>query len=271
MEQRFSNRKIDMIFETHAHYEGEEFDSDRIELLSSLKDENIYKVIDVGSSIETSRQAVELARQYDYMYAAVGVHPDSVAEMTEQDIDELRKMSSDSKVVAIGEIGPDYYYDYTDEEKEKQLYWYKRQLDLALELNLPVIIHSRDAAKDTFDIMKEYSGRGLQGVMHCYGYSAEQAKQYVKMGYYLGIGGALTFKNAVKKVEVVREIPLEFIVLETDCPYMAPVPVRGTRNYSGNLKYVVEKIAEIKGISTEEVERITYDNAMKLFRIKEDN
>ena len=270
MEQRFSNRKLVMIFETHAHYEGEEFDSDRIELLSSLKKENIYKIIDVGSSIETSRKAIELAKQYDYIYAAVGVHPDSVGEMVVSDIDELRRMTCEKKVVAIGEIGPDYYYDYTDEDKEKQIYWYKKQLDLALEVDLPVIIHSRDAAKDTFDIMSEYSKRGLQGVLHCYGYSAEQAKQYVKMGYYIGIGGALTFKNAVKKVEVVREIPLEYIVLETDCPYMAPVPVRGTRNYSGNLKYVVEKIAEIKGISTDEVEKITYDNAMRLFRINED-
>jgi len=259
-----------MIFETHAHYEGEEFDSDRVELLSALNKNGINKIIDVGSSIETSKAACELAKEYPFVYAAVGVHPDSVADMTEDDIEILRELSKDKKVIAIGEIGPDYYYDYTEEYKEKQLYWYKRQLDLAIELDLPVIIHSREAAKDTFDIMSEYSKKGLKGVLHCYGYSAEQAKQYVKMGYYIGIGGALTFKNAKKKVEVVEEIPLESILLETDCPYMAPVPVRGTRNHSGNLKYVVEKIAEIKGIDTEEVERVTFDNAMKLFRKIED-
>ncbi len=256
-----------MIFETHAHYDGEEFDSDRVELLLALQKEGVDKIINVGASIEGSIRSVELAEQYPFIYASVGVHPDDVATMTEDDIETLRKLSANEKVIAIGEIGPDYYYDYSDEEKAKQLYWYRRQLDLALEVDLPVIIHSRDAAKDTFEIMLEYADKGLKGVLHCYGYSAEQAKQYVKMGYYIGIGGALTFKNAVKKVEVVRDIPLTSILLETDAPYMAPVPVRGTRNQSANLKYVAEKIAEIKGITPEEVERVTYDNAMKLFNL----
>ena len=256
-----------MIFETHAHYDGEEFDSDRVELLLALQKEGVDKIINVGASIEGSIRSVELAEQYPFIYASVGVHPDDVATMTEDDIETLRKLSANEKVIAIGEIGPDYYYDYSDEEKAKQLYWYRRQLDLALEVDLPVIIHSRDAAKDTFEIMSEYADKGLKGVLHCYGYSAEQAKQYVKMGYYIGIGGALTFKNAVKKVEVVREIPLTSILLETDAPYMAPVPVRGTINQSANLKYVAEKIAEIKGITPEEVERVTYDNAMKLFNL----
>ncbi len=256
-----------MIFETHAHYEGEEFDSDRVELLSALNKKGIGKIVDVGSSMDTSRQVVELIKDYPFMYGAIGVHPDTTPEMTEEDLKELKELSKADKIVAIGEIGIDYHYTKEKDVIEKQIYWFKRQLDLALLLDLPVIVHSRDAAKDTFDILSEYHKKGLRAVLHCYSYSADQAKEYVKMGYYIGLGGAITFKNASKKREVVESIPLSSMLTETDCPYMAPVPVRGTRNHSGNLIYVVDKIAKLKGITKEEVEDITYNNSMKFYNL----
>lgn len=258
-------RSDNMIFETHAHYEGEEFDADRHELLPALFKQGIGLIIDVGSSMETTRKAWELSKKYDRIFFAAGVHPDSVSELNDEKIKEIREISRDRKCLAIGEIGPDFHYIDDNNEKELQLYWFRRQLDLALKEDLPVIIHSRDAAAVTFDIMKEYSKKGLRGVMHCYSYSLDQAREYVKMGYYLGFGGAVTFKNAVKKREIIEKISLDSIVLETDCPYMAPVPVRGSRNDSGNLKYVIEKISEIKGVSEKEVEERTWDNAMELF------
>jgi len=258
-------RSDKMIFETHAHYEGQEFDADRHELLPALFKEGIGLIIDVGSSMETTEKAFLLSKKYKRLFFAAGVHPDSVSELDDEKIEKLRDIARDRKCLAIGEIGPDFHYIDDDKLKELQLYWFRRQLDLALEEDLPVIIHSRDAAGVTLDIMKEYSKKGLRGVMHCYSYSLDQAKEYVKMGYFLGFGGAVTFKNATKKREIVKEIPMNSIVLETDCPYMAPVPVRGSRNDSSNLKYVIEKISEIKGISEKEIEERTWENAMELF------
>ena len=253
------------IFETHAHYEDVKFDSDREELLASLPKQNIEYVINVGSNLETTNKSIELAKQYDYIYAAIGVHPSDVEELDESSYDVLEKAAKFEKTVAIGEIGLDYYWDKELGVQEKQREWFKRQMLLAKEHNLPVIIHSRDAAEDTMRVMKEVKAEEIPGVIHCYSYSVEMAKEFIKMGYYIGIGGVVTFKNAKKLKEVAAEIPLERILLETDCPYMAPEPHRGERNSSLYIPYVVEKLAEIRNISKEEIISTTNQNARKLF------
>ena len=253
------------IFETHAHYEDVKFDSDREELLASLPKQNIEYVINVGSNLETTKRSIELAKQYDYIFAAVGVHPSDVEELDESSYDVLEKAAKFEKTVAIGEIGLDYYWDKELGVQEKQREWFKRQMLLAKEHNLPVIIHSRDAAEDTMRVMKEVKAEEIPGVIHCYSYSVEMAKEFIKMGYYIGIGGVVTFKNAKKLKEVAAEIPLERILLETDCPYMAPEPHRGERNSSLYIPYVVEKLAEIRNISKEEIISTTNQNARKLF------
>ena len=253
------------IFETHAHYEDVKFDSDREALLASLPKQNIEYVINVGSNLETTKRSIELAKQYDYIFAAVGVHPSDVEELDESSYDVLEKAAKFEKTVAIGEIGLDYYWDKEPAVQAKQREWFKRQMLLAKQHNLPVIIHSRDAAEDTMRVMKEIKAEEIPGVIHCYSYSVEMAKEFIKMGYYIGIGGVVTFKNAKKLKEVAAEIPLERILLETDCPYMAPEPHRGERNSSLYLPYVVEKLAEIRNISKEEIISTTNQNARKLF------
>lgn len=252
-----------MIFESHAHFDDDAFDEDRDSLLKSLKESGIEYVVNVGASMESTERTHELAKKYPFIYAAVGVHPTDSLPLTEKDMERLKELAADEKTVAIGEIGLDYYWDEPDREIQKK--WFRRQIELAREVDLPIIIHSRDAAKDTLDILHEMSEGEYRGVMHCFSYSSEIAKEVIKMGFYIGVGGVCTYKNAKKLVEVVEEIPLERILLETDCPYLTPVPFRGKRNSSLYLPYVVEKIAEIKGITTEEVERVTYENGMKLF------
>lgn len=254
-----------MIFETHAHYDDEKFVSDRDTLLQSLPQRGIARVVNVGASVETTRNSIALAEQYDFVYAAVGVHPSDIDDLNEESMSWLFEQTKAAKTVAVGEIGLDYYWDKEPEVQEKQRYWFKRQMELARESRLPVIIHSRDAAADTMQIMKEVHAEEIPGVIHCYSYSPELAQEFVKMGYYIGVGGVVTFKNAKKLKETVEAIPLERILLETDCPYMAPEPHRGKRNDSSYIPYIVEKIAELKGITTEEVERVTWDNAMRLF------
>lgn len=263
MVQRFANME-NMIFDSHAHYDDEAFDKDRDELISSLWENGIRKVVNVGADMATTKASVALADKYDYVYAAVGVHPSDTGDMKEQDIGRLREYTTLEKVVAVGEIGLDYHYPEPDRAIQKK--WFVRQLDLAVETGLSVIIHSREASADTFDILKQYEGR-VTGVIHCYSYSPEMAKEYLKMGYYIGIGGVLTFKNARKLRETAIETPLERILVETDCPYLSPEPNRGKRNSSLNLKYVVAELARLKGISEEEVMRVTYDNAMKMYGI----
>lgn len=255
-----------MIFETHAHYDDKKFDKDRKKLIESMPSKGIGRIINVGSSIETTKTTIEIAKEYDYVYVAVGVHPSDVDCLNEETFAWLKEQTKWEKTVAIGEIGLDYYWDKEPEIQKNQRYWFKRQMELARETGLPVIIHSRDAAADTYDLMKEIHADEIPGVIHCYSYSPEMAKEFVKMGYYIGVGGVVTFKNGKKLKETVKEIPIEKILLETDCPYMAPEPNRGTRNDSGNIPYVVEEIARIKGLSTDEVEKITWDNAMKLFK-----
>ncbi|MBP3262123.1 TatD family hydrolase [Pseudobutyrivibrio sp.] len=255
-----------MIFETHAHYDDEKFDADRVELLSHLlRENNIGKIVNVGATFEGCKESIDLSEQYEDVYAAIGIHPEEIDEINDDVIEWLRQNSSNPKVVAIGEIGLDYYWVKEEEQREKQRLWFNKQMDLAKELNLPVIIHSRDAAEDTLNTIRLYNNSHVKGIVHCYSYSKELAMEYVKMGWYIGVGGVVTFKNAKKLVETVEAIPLESIVLETDCPYMAPVPHRGERNSSIFLSHVAEKIAEIKNISVDEVEKVTYQNALNIY------
>lgn len=254
-----------MIFETHAHYDDEKFDGDREELIAELREAGIGHVINVGASIESTKTTLELVKKHDFMYAAAGVHPSDVDGLNEETFAWLAEQTRLDKTVAVGEIGLDYYWDKEPEVQKNQRIWFQKQMELARKADLPVIIHSRDAAGDTMRIMKEVHAEEIPGVIHCYSYSPEMAKEFVKMGYYIGVGGVVTFKNAQKLVQTVQEIPIERILLETDCPYMAPEPHRGTRNSSLNLPYVAAKIAELKGISAEEVISITEQNAYRLF------
>ncbi len=254
-----------MIFETHAHYDDERFDEDRDILIEKLFQKNICNIINVGASIESTKTTIALAKKYENMYAAAGVHPSDIAGLNEETLAWLKEQTKDPKVIAVGEIGLDYYWDKEEDVQKAQRYWFAQQMGLARESQLPVIIHSRDAAEDTMRVMKEVHAEEIPGVIHCYSYSPEMAKEFIKMGYYIGVGGVVTFKNAKKLKETVMQIPLERILLETDSPYMAPEPHRGSRNDSGNLVYVAEKIAELKGITAKEVENATLANARKLF------
>lgn len=258
---------MEKIFDTHTHYDDEKFNEDREELLSKFKEQGIAHVVNVGANIESSKRTLELVGQYPFFYGAVGVHPSEVGNITEKDIDFLKEATKRERIVAVGEIGLDYHYD--EPEREIQKKWFIRQLELAREVKLPVIIHSRDAAQDTLEILKEQKAEEIGGVIHCFSYGEELAKIYTEMGFYLGIGGVLTFQNAKKLREVVQKIPLERLVLETDCPYLSPVPNRGQRNSSLNLSFVAEAIAQIKQISYAEVVETTFENAKKLYRISE--
>ena len=254
-----------MIFDTHAHYDDDAFDEDRDELLSGMAAKNVEYIVNVGASIESSKRSIALAEKYPFIYAAVGVHPDEVGELNEEKFNRLREWTKHEKVKAVGEIGLDYYWD--KEQHDLQKHWFMRQMELAHEVNLPIIVHSREAAKDTLDMIIAAKPLDLSGIIHCYSYSVEQAREYLNMGYYIGIGGVLTFKNAKKLKEVAEYAPLSRIVLETDCPYLAPVPYRGKRNDSSKLSYVVEELAAIKQMQVEEVLRITNENGKKLYHI----
>lgn len=254
-----------MIFDTHAHYDDEAFDQDRDELLTSLAEHNIEAVVNIGASIQSTKNTLALIKKYPFVYGAVGVHPSESAELDDHLLDWLAYVAKKDRVVAIGEIGLDYYWDEPDREIQKR--WFISQLGIARQLGLPVVIHSRDAAKDTLDIIKSERAAEMGGVIHCFSYGVEIAREYLNMGFYLGIGGVLTFKNAKKLKEVVEYMPIEQLVLETDCPYLAPAPNRGKRNASLNLPYVVEAISEIKQISPEAVIAITNKNAKNMYRI----
>lgn len=253
------------IFDTHAHYDDQAFDADREELLESLPGNGIAKVVNVGAGPASCRRTIELTERYDFIYGALGIHPNETAGLTEEDIVRLGQQCRSDKCVAVGEIGLDYYWD--EPERDIQKAWFARQMNLARELRLPVIIHSRDAAKDTVDLMTAEKAGDIGGVIHCYSYTKETAKAFLDMGFFFGIGGVLTFNNAKKLKEAVEYIPMDRIVLETDCPYLAPVPNRGRRNSSLNLPYVVRAMAQIKGVSEEEIRAATWENAHRLYRM----
>lgn len=252
-----------MIFESHAHYDDEVFDEDREELLTSLREHGIDKVINIGASLDSCERTLQLMKQYPFIYGAMGVHPSETEELNEENFTWLREKCGADKVVAVGEIGLDYHWP--EPEVHVQKLWFEKQMELAREVKLPVIIHSRDAAKDTLDMMQALRAGEIGGVIHCYSYTKEMAREYLQMDYYFGIGGVITFKNAKKLKEAVEYIPMDKILLETDSPYLAPEPNRGKRNSSLNLPYVAQEIAEIKGISYEDVVRITEENAERLF------
>lgn len=255
-----------MIFDTHAHYDDKAFEEDRDELLDSFPFHNIRYVVNVGACLQTSKNTIELTKRFPHVYGAVGVHPSEVANMTATDMVQLRQFAMEDKIVAIGEIGLDYHY--REPEKEIQKIWFVKQMELARELKLPIIIHSRDAASDTLELMRENYAEEIGGVVHCFSYSKEIAKEVLDMDFYVGIGGVLTFQNAKKLKEAVKEIPLNKIVLETDCPYLSPEPNRGKRNSSLNLPDVAKVLAELKGVSYDEVIETTFQNAMTLYRMK---
>lgn len=247
------------IFDTHAHYDDSAFDEDREILLERLFSGEVCGIVNQGTTAETSRFSTELAHRYEKMYAAVGLHPECVDEKYPQQLAEIRKLYDDPKVVAVGEIGLDYYYDVP---KTLQHEVFSAQLALAGELSLPVIIHDREAHGDVLDFIRKYRPKGI---VHCFSGSKEMAAEVVRSGMYIGMGGVITFKNARKAVEVVQEIPITSLVLETDCPYLSPVPFRGQRNDSGMIRYVAEKIAAIKGMTPQEVLSVTEENARKVY------
>jgi len=250
-------------FDTHAHYDSGAFNADRYETLEALREGNVGLVIDPGCDLESSRAAIGYAEKYDFMYAAVGWHPEDMDKLSEDAFSELCKLAEHPKCVAIGEIGLDYYWDDTHKDEQKALFI--KQIELALKLCKPVIVHDREAHADSVEIVSRYPE--LRGVFHCYSGSAEMARELLKRGWYLGFDGPITYKNARRALEVLEMCPLERILIETDSPYLTPVPNRGKRNDSRNLRYVVEKIAEVKGISPEAVEEASYENGRRLFGI----
>ena len=253
-----------MLFDTHAHMDDRAFDADREALLRALPEQGIGLLMNPGCSLESSRNASRLSQEYDYIYAAVGSHPDAADEVNEAVLEEYRKLCKlNPKIKAIGEIGLDYHYE--DIPRQIQLQAFRMQMELAKELGLPVIVHEREAHEDGMSVVKEFPE--VTGVFHCYSGSAEMAKELIKRGWYIGFTGVLTFKNARKAIEVASSIPLDRIVLETDCPYMSPEPFRGKRNDPGRLYRMAEKLAEIRGLSVEEIHDITMKNGKRLYRI----
>lgn len=249
------------IFDTHAHYDDSAFDDDRNELLSALPSMNVCGVVNQATNIKTAEVSIALAEKYDYVYAAVGVHPECLDGLEDDYIEKLRKFAQHKKVVAIGEIGLDYYYDIP---KDLQKRVFEQQVLLANELSMPVCVHDREAHGDTMDILRKHKPKG---VVHCFSGSAETAKEVISLGMYIGMGGVITFKNARKTVEVMQQVPLDRFVLETDAPYLAPVPFRGKRCDSSYIKYTAQKIAEIRGLSLNEVLELSEQNAKRLYEI----
>lgn len=252
-----------MIIDSHAHLDDSAFNEDREELIEKLRDQGISYVMNISAGLASARTSLALAKKYNFIYTSMGVHPCETGELTEENFTEIISYLTEEKVKAIGEIGLDYYWN--EPERELQQYWFRRQLQLAHEYNLPVIIHSRDAAADTYRIMKEERAADLKGVIHCYSYTKETARDYLQWNYYFGIGGVITFQNAKKLKEAVEYVPLENILLETDSPYLSPVPYRGKRNSPLNLPFIAEEIAKIKGISAQEVIKVTTENTKKLY------
>lgn len=255
-----------MIFETHAHYDDERFEEDRDALITSMPGRGVGTIINVGASIESTKTTLALSEKYPFVYAAVGVHPSDISGLNEETFAWLKEQTKKEKVAAVGEIGLDYYWDKEPEVQKQQRYWFAEQMKMAREASLPVIIHSRDAAADTMEVMKSVHAEEIPGVIHCYSYSKEMAQEFIKMGYYIGVGGVVTFKNAKKLKETVQEIPLDRILLETDCPYMAPEPVRGTRNEPSNIPYIAAAIAAARGTDILHMTRVLKENYDRLFR-----
>ena len=250
-----------MYFDTHAHYDSGAFNADRFETLDAMAEGNVGLIVNPGCDLISSKAAIELAERYDFVYAAVGWHPEDIDKLSDEAFEEMAKLAEHPKCLAIGEIGLDYYWDATHKDEQKALF--RRQIELALKLGKPIIVHDREAHGDSMEIVLDYPQ--LRGVFHCYSGSAEMAAELLKRGWYLGFDGPITYKNARKAIEVLEMCPLDRLVVETDSPYLTPVPNRGKRNDSRQLKYVVEKIAEIKGLTAEEVENASFENGKRLY------
>ena len=255
-----------MIFDTHAHYDDEAFDSDRYDLLKSMPERGVSRIVNSGADMDTNYKAKKLATDFDFIWASFGLHPTYANRWNDACLKELEELCKWERCVAVGEIGLDYYWD--DSTPAEQKVCFEAQMDLAKRIGKPIVVHSREAAQDTYDIMKAAHAEALGGTIHCFSYGKEMAKLFVDMGYYIGVGGVVTFKNSRKLKEVVEYLPLESILLETDCPYLAPTPFRGKRNDSTLLKLVVREVAQIKGVTEEEVERVTWENARRVYRLK---
>lgn len=253
------------MIESHTHMDDTAFEEDRESLIEEIKNSGVEYLMNISASLTSIKTSMELAKKYDFIYTSVGVHPSETEDLNEKNFKWLKEQAGFEKVKAIGEIGLDYYWQ--EPEKEIQQYWFRKQLQLAHEIDLPVIIHSREAAADTYKIMKEEKADKLSGVIHCFSYTKETARDYLNWNYYFGIGGVVTFQNAKKLKEAVEYIPIENIVLETDSPYLAPVPFRGKRNSSLNLPLIAKAIADIKGMDVERVKEITTLNTKKLYRL----
>lgn len=254
-----------MIFDSHAHYDDEQFDEDREELLKSLQAGGVVGIINCGSSLKGLEMSVELAENNDFVYAAAGIHPENANEFNDNVKKRIEELAEAKKIVAVGEIGLDYYWE-ENPSKEVQKKIFRAQMEIAKKFHLPVIIHDRDAHGDTLEIMKEY--KDVTGVVHCFSGSVEFAKQCVNLGYYIGVTGVVTFKNSKVIKEVVKEIPMDKLLVETDCPYMAPSPHRGKRNQSDYIEFIMDEIAQLKGLTREEISQITIFNSRVLFNIK---
>lgn len=254
-----------MLIDSHAHLDSIQFKEDLDSVMRKIEDSGVELVINPGADMKSSRRIVELVKKYSILYGAVGVHPHDTEDMKEEDLNEIRNLAKEKKIVAIGEIGLDYYYDHSPREVQKEMF--KKQIKIAKELKLPIIVHEREAAKDVFDIIKEENDDNLTGVIHCFSGSLEMALEYIKLGFYISFGGPVTFKNAKKPKEVVAKIPIEKLLVETDSPYLTPTPYRGKRNDSSYLKYIVEEIAKLKNVDYEMLSKVTNKNTKKLFNI----
>ncbi|WP_110926071.1 TatD family hydrolase [Bacillus massiliglaciei] len=254
-----------MLFDTHVHLNAEQFDEDLNEVIERMGDAGVSHVVVVGFDRPTITRAMELAEENEFMYAAVGWHPVDAIDMTEADLEWIEELSSHPKVVAIGEMGLDYHWDKSPKEIQKVVF--RKQIRLAKRVKLPIIIHNREATSDVIEILKEEGAEEVGGIMHCFSGSAETAKECLEMNFYISLGGPVTFKNAKKPKEVAEAVPMDRLLIETDCPYLAPHPYRGKRNEPAYVKLVAEKIAEIKQMSLEEVAEATTANAKKLFGI----
>ncbi len=254
-----------MLFDTHAHLNAEQFDTDLEEVIARAKAEKVERIVVVGFDKPTITRAMELIEEYDFIYVAIGWHPVDAIDMTEEDLSWIKGLSSHEKVVAIGEMGLDYHWDKSPKDVQKEVF--RKQIALAKEVNLPIIIHNRDATEDVVTILKEEGAEEVGGIMHCFTGSAEVARQCMDMNFYISFGGPVTFKNAKKPKEVAKEIPNDRLLIETDCPFLTPHPFRGKRNEPSYVKYVAEQLAELKGLTYEEIASITTENAKRLFRI----
>lgn len=254
-----------MLFDTHAHYDDDRFNPDRENVIESLGNSGVSLVVNIGCDLTTSVKSVQLAEKYPFFYAAVGFHPHNAKDMKDQDLMMLEAMTKRKKVVAIGEIGLDYHYDNSPRDIQRKRF--SQQMELAADLNMPVVIHEREAHNDCMEIVRKYAGKISRGVFHCYSGALEQAKELIRLGWYLSFTGVVTYKNARKSLEVIEWMPLDRLMIETDCPYLSPEPNRGKRNDSRNLRYTAEKIAEARNLSYEELTGITMENGRRFFDI----